>query len=94
LRARTGSGREARARSVVVAAALLTLGDQVLGDLGLPLQPRQPRLLVPRATCSPAANRRRMTAITRRFAAALVSNTQVGNNSTTCEEGGASLGVW
>jgi hypothetical protein len=24
----------------------VTLGDQVLGDLGLPLQPRQPRLLV------------------------------------------------
>jgi hypothetical protein len=31
----------------------LALGDQVLGDLGLPLQPRQPGSWYMRANCSP-----------------------------------------
>jgi hypothetical protein len=38
--------RQAQPNSIGVALRCLPLGDQVLGDLGLPLQPRQPRLLV------------------------------------------------
>jgi hypothetical protein len=37
--------RQTQPKSVGVTLDHLTLGDQVLGDLGLPLQPRQPRLL-------------------------------------------------
>jgi hypothetical protein len=41
-----GAWRQAQHKSVGVTLGCLTLGDQLLGDLGLALQPRQARLLV------------------------------------------------
>jgi hypothetical protein len=46
LRARVRSVDSGEPRSAICALGCLSLGDQVLGDLGLPLQPRQPRLSV------------------------------------------------
>jgi hypothetical protein len=56
-------------------------GDQLLGDLGLALQPGQPGSRYIRATSSPAASRLRMTPMICRLAAAFCSNAQVGSSS-------------
>jgi hypothetical protein len=59
----------------------LPFGEQVLGGRGLTLQPGQPRLLIIRATASPAASRSRITAMTWRLAAAFCSSAQLGSNA-------------
>jgi hypothetical protein len=68
--------------SVELRSWWLPLGHELLGDLGLSLQPGSPGSRYMRATAWPAANRSPMTAITWRLAAAFCSNTQVGSRSS------------
>jgi hypothetical protein len=60
----------------------LALGDQVLHDLGLALQPGQPRLLVHAGHLLARGQALRMTAMSWRLAAAFCSRAQVGSRSS------------
>jgi hypothetical protein len=55
--------------------------DQLLGDLGLALQPRKPSGPYMGTTGSPRFSRVRMTAMTWRLAAAFCRSAQVGSRS-------------
>ena len=77
-----GAGRRRSRALVDLLPVVPSFGDQLLGGLGLALQPGQPGSWYIRATVSPAASRSRMTTITWRLAAAFCSNAQVGSRSS------------
>jgi hypothetical protein len=59
----------------------LPFGEQLLGGLGLALQPGQARLLVHARHLVPAASRWGVTAMTWRLAVAFWASAQLGSNS-------------
>jgi hypothetical protein len=62
-------------------AVCLPFGDQVLGRLGLALQPDQPRLLIHARDLLTGRQPRRMTTMTWRLAAAFCASAQLGSNA-------------